>query len=110
MGLPGLSESLLSMHGPGGMGYGASMGMGGPTSAAAALGGAFGPPGKRVRTSDNGSYASSIAGDHGMGGGSMGRRPDHYLDDYGGAMHHHAAMVSLCMHATHLLQPRAFAV
>ena len=119
MGLPGLSESLLSMQAQGfpggGMGgpassgafSGGGMGMGGPMSAAAALGVPYGPSGKRARTSEKGSYASSIAGEH-AGSVPVGRRSDYVFDDYSISMHAHAAMVSVApttkgaQHAIHI--------
>ena len=98
MGLPGLSESLLSMHAPGfpgGMGV-PGMGMGTASVAAAA----FGHDGKRARTGDHGSYASSIAGEQMAMGMPMGRRPDHGFDQgfdgYSPSVHAHhgSAMMS----------------
>jgi len=91
MGLPGLSESLLSMHAPGfpgGMGV-PGMGMGTASAAAAA----FGHDGKRARTGDQGSYASSIAGEQMTMGMPMSRRPDHRFDQgfdgYSPSVHAH---------------------
>ena len=102
MGLPGLSESLLSMHAPGfpggGMGGPCPPGPGmGPPSAAAVLDMPFSRSGKRARTSEKGSYASSIANGRGnhAGSGPVGRRSDYVFDDYSASMHAHPPMVRL---------------
>jgi hypothetical protein len=76
------------MHSPGFQagggpyGGGGMSGGGGPTSAAAALGGPFGPSGKRARTGEKASYASSIAGDNGLSATSGSAACWPHRDDY----------------------------
>ena len=76
-------------YGGGGMGGG-----GGPTSAAAALGVPFGPSGKRARTGEKASYASSIAGDNGFPATSGSAACWPHRDDYY-AMHTPVASVGM---------------
>ena len=94
------TESLLSMHSPGFQagggpyGGGGMGGGGGPTSAAAALGVPFGSSGKRARTGEKASYASSIAGDNGFPATSGSAACWPHRDDYY-AMHTPVASVGM---------------